>query len=75
MKITKNVELRPFTVPNYVIQASTPRPREDGFVESPKFHIGELDVETLDQLCAQFRKDVFAKAEKYRQETSGSAVE
>jgi hypothetical protein len=58
------VELRPFTVPNYVIQVTPARPRQEGFVEAPKYALTELDADTLAQLCDDFRKSVFEKAGK-----------
>jgi hypothetical protein len=58
------VKLKPFTVPNYVSSESEARPRQEGFQESPKWHVRDLDVLTLAKLCDQFRKDVFANAGK-----------
>ena len=58
------LKLQPFQVPNYVITESNPRLKQDGFVESPSFHLSQLDEEILSELCDQFRKDVFANAEK-----------
>lgn len=57
-------ELQPFTVPNYVIQVVPPGTRQQGLQEAPKYHLSELDVETLEGLCAQFRRDVFSRAGK-----------
>jgi hypothetical protein len=64
MILRKSVELRPFTVPNYVLQVEPPRQRQDGFREAPKYALADLDVETLDQLCWEFRRAVFEKAGK-----------
>ena len=61
-KITKDVELLPFRVPNYVIQKMPVRPRQEGFHEAPKYHLSELDYAVLVQLCDEFREGVFAKA-------------
>ncbi len=41
-----------------------PRERQEGMVESPKFHLRELEPEVLSELCDEFRRNVFAKAEK-----------
>jgi len=60
--IKLNVELIPFNIPNYVIVKRPPRPRNQGFEEGPKYHISELDEDTLNQLCDQFKSDVLAKA-------------
>ena len=62
MKMT--VELQPFGTPNYVIQKMAPRPKQDGIVECPKYHLRELDAETLAGLCDQFRREIFEKAGK-----------
>jgi len=62
MKITTEQELVPFNVPNYVLTKAAVRPRQEGFKETPKYAIHELDDKTLDLLCRKFRDDVFAKA-------------
>ncbi len=59
---TTTSELQPFTVPNYVIVKMPPRPRQDGFVESPKYALAELTPDVLAVLCDEFRAAVFAKA-------------
>lgn len=52
------VKLKPFVVPNFVIGTT-------GTSESPpSFPIADISVEALDELCAQFRRDVFKKAGK-----------
>jgi hypothetical protein len=48
---TNNVELRPFTVPNFVIQVTPARAHEEGFREAPKYALAELDAWTLAELC------------------------
>jgi hypothetical protein len=58
------IQLQPFMVPNYVLALSEPRPRQEGFIEASKWHIREVDEETLSGLCDLFRHDVFMKAEK-----------
>ena len=71
MTITTGVMLKPFTVPNFVIQETPPRSRADGFREAPKFALHELDDFTLQALCDQFVEDVFAKAKKGNLEANG----
>lgn len=66
MKITTEIELQPFTVPNYVIVKMPPRPKQDGIRESPKYHISELDENTLNKLCDEFRAAVLRKAKEPR---------
>ena len=58
------IDLKPFTVPNYVLVEQSAKPRQDGFSESPKYELKELSESTLDSLCRQFREDIFAKAGK-----------
>jgi len=58
------IELIPMLVPNYVIQKTGARPRQEGMVEAPKYALKEIHAETLARLCDQFRADVFDKAEK-----------
>lgn len=56
------IELQPFSVPNYVIQKMPVRPRQEGYKEAPKYHLSELDPETLTELCTQFIVAVREKA-------------
>lgn len=62
MKVKIDIELQPFTVPNYVLAKESPQPRENGFQEGRKFHISELNRDTLWRLCEDFRDEVFKKA-------------
>lgn len=64
MKVNINVELKPFTVPHFVLTVSAPKPRQEGFTESQKYALSDLDASILDKLCNQFRDDVFDKAGK-----------
>ncbi len=59
-----SIKLRPFTVPNYVLMETPPRPRQAGFVEAPKFKLEELEPDDLSSLCDDFRREVFLKAGK-----------
>ncbi len=58
------IELRPFTVPNYVIQVTGATRRQDGFREAPSYPLSEVDADTLARMCSDFRAAVFAKAGK-----------
>lgn len=58
------IELQPFTVPNYVIGKMPARPRQDGIVEAPKWELMDVDAETLSDLCDDFRREVFKKAQR-----------
>jgi hypothetical protein len=58
------VELQPWMTPNFVTAVTKPRPRQEGMQEAPKWHIGDVDAETLAEQCDRFRADIFAKAGK-----------
>ncbi|MCW8988351.1 MAG: hypothetical protein OQK75_11860 [Gammaproteobacteria bacterium] len=63
MSIKLNIELKPFIVPEYVLIKQKPKSRQEGFNANPeKFHLKDLDAETLGQLCDEFRASVFTKA-------------
>ena len=64
MDINIKVKLMPFRVPNYVIAEQELGSRNDGFREAPKYHLSQLDSETLDRLCDEFRSEVFKKSGK-----------
>lgn len=66
MKIKLEQEVQPFQVPNFVIVVAKPRPKQEGFVEATKYALGDLADETLEMLCDQFRRDVFARAKQQR---------
>lgn len=60
MKI--KVELVPMGTPNFIMQKMSAGQKQDGFKESPKFALSELDEETLAGLCDEFRAEIFQKA-------------
>lgn len=65
MAIKLDIELEPFRVPNYVMVKQKAGLRQDGArLDSPKYHVKDLDIDTLSQLCDEFREAIFAKAEK-----------
>lgn len=65
MKVKLEVELQPFTVPNFVLLSKLPpKAREAGIDKPTSFHLSELDAEMLDRLCWEFRVAVFEKAGK-----------
>jgi hypothetical protein len=59
-----NIELKPFNTPNFVIQKVAAGKRQDGFTEAPKYSLCEIPAETLDELCNEFRAEIFKKAKK-----------
>ncbi len=58
------IKLRGFTVPNFVVPEVPPLSREEGFHPSGSIPLGDLDPDTLSDLCDQFRFDVFKRAGK-----------
>lgn len=58
------IDLQPFTVPNFVRPIAPRRMRQEGFVETQAIPLSELDAATLDAMCDEFKKAVFAKAGK-----------
>lgn len=59
-----NLDIQPFDVPDSVSLITKPGKRSDGFKPSPKFLISELDSKILSEMCNEFRKNVFEKANK-----------
>ena len=57
-----NIKLKPFVVPNFIREIVPPGKRQEGFKEGRLFALSELDVETLNHLCDEFRASVLAKA-------------
>ena len=56
------LKLKPLSVPNFVIAESRPSTRQEGWKESSSFPLSDLDAETLNEMCNEFRRNVFAKA-------------
>lgn len=57
--VTKEYDFHPFRTPNYVLEVG-----DGSFSENAGVSICDLDAQTLDLLCEQFKKDVFKKAGK-----------
>lgn len=53
------LELQPFDVPTCVNRISKPGLRQDGFKPVESYPLSELDAETLDVMCDEFRASVF----------------
>lgn len=64
MRATLEIELQPFRTPNFALAKEMPGKRQEGFTETPKYPLSDLDPYTLDRLCRDFRKEVFKKAGK-----------
>ena len=71
MKATLQVELQPFQTPNFVRAVGKPGVRQDGMQELPCYPLSDLDPDTLDKLCRDFRAEVFRKAGKEQPPTCG----
>jgi hypothetical protein len=59
-----NIKLKRWQAPSYALGEAPVGRRQDGFTEGPKWHVSEVDADSLSVLCDQFREDVFAKARK-----------
>lgn len=57
------IELQPWMTPNFVTAVTSPRPGLEGMQEA-KWHISDIDSETLAKQCDLFRACIFAKAGK-----------
>lgn len=64
MKVQYEVEINPFTVPNFVTTKEQPKGREEGFKPSDGIPLSALDSFTLDKLCEDFKNEVFRKSGK-----------
>lgn len=61
MKILKEVELKPISVPNYILVKEDVEQLE---CQTSKFAIESLDAHVLHCLCTEFRANVFKKCGK-----------
>lgn len=59
-----SIEVESFTTPNFVILKQAPGERQDGFSQRPSFSIKEVDAQLLSELCDDFRRNIFLKANK-----------
>lgn len=61
------VQLNPFPVPTHVTLKSEPGLRQDGFIgfkQPSSIPLSDLDLQTLEALCAEFRESVLLAARK-----------
>ena len=63
MKIKVSVDIKPFSIPNFVVSKED----ADGLAKE-SFPLNCLDRETIEKLCSDFRDGVFKKAELNQQE-------
>ena len=75
MKANIELELIPFTVPNFVLVKTEPKPRQQVMAEPPKFALCELDNRTLEALCEEFSKAVFEKAWRKKYPASKPSID
>ncbi|WP_409029422.1 hypothetical protein [Gracilimonas sediminicola] len=57
------IEIKKFTVPDGVIPESPVFTREEGFNKAETIPLKKLHPEALAELCDEFRRNVFEKAE------------
>lgn len=60
------VEIQPWNTPNYITAVMPASQRQNGLNpdSAPKWHISDVDAETLSDQCDKFRAEVFKKANK-----------
>lgn len=61
MKIMIELDINPFTVPNFVTVNTRSVVKGESY---PAIALKDIDSETLDRLCRDFRNEVFSKAGK-----------
>lgn len=66
--ITHRIEILPFPVPTGVTVKQKPGSRQDGLKPVPEIPLSEIDQDTLNELCNDFRAAVFAAAGRRRPE-------
>lgn len=60
-----NITLKPFTVPNFVIQVLPTRLRQEGpSFENRSYPLSDVDADELSHMCDVWRAEVFRKAGK-----------
>lgn len=57
------MEIMPFEVPVKVYLKTPPRNRQEGLKQAPTVKISDLPKETLEELCAEFRRKIFDQTE------------
>tara|TARA_B100002049_G_C16070064_1_gene372365 strand:- start:1581 stop:1877 length:297 start_codon:yes stop_codon:yes gene_type:complete len=62
--IYARLKIRPITVPNYVTLISGDEDRGDSMRGDEKIPVRDLDVQAIEALAAQFRRDLFERAGK-----------
>ncbi len=70
MKIKYEIELKSFSVPNFVIPVAKPGQRQDGFHPREGIPLSEIDADVLWRLCREFTDAVFKKAGKHQPPTT-----
>jgi hypothetical protein len=66
MLVPVSLDIVEFPVPDKVSVRGSLDLKSMGFTDNRTVHLSELDTDTLEVLCKQFRQDVFAKAGKPR---------
>ena len=68
MKTTIQLNIAHFPVPTRVAVIGNIDLKNGGFNEQRTIHLSELDIETLEELCTQFRINVFAVANSVKKD-------
>jgi hypothetical protein len=61
--VTTAVKFKRWQAPNFAIQDTPPRPRQEGFYEAPKEHVNKLPFQVIDALAEAWLNDLYAKTE------------
>lgn len=56
------IKLLPFDVPHLVYPAANVGSRSEGFIPKKGIPLSDLDGETLEEMCSEFRANVFKQA-------------
>lgn len=67
MKFLIAIDLQSFSVPDFIYEEYD---QVSGSREARKFHLSELDDDTLEQMCLEFRNEIFRKAGRTSKITS-----
>ena len=64
--ITTTLELLPFDVPTEIRVKTAPARRQEGFQKRMTLQFDEVNEETIDTLCAEFREAIIQRRNRLR---------
>lgn len=64
--ITTTLELLPFEVPTEIRVKTAPARRQEGLREGMTLQFDEVDMATIDTLCAEFREAIIQRRNRLR---------